>query len=73
MDTNRIRHLLDQRDEIDRELALIIAGAAIVTSPGPKKTTVCSACGAAGHNARACLKKEAPPAFSAAPNENDAV
>jgi hypothetical protein len=65
--------LLDQRDEIDRELALIITGAAIVTSPGAKKTTACSVCGAAGHNARACPKKEAPPALSTVPNGNDAV
>lgn len=55
MDTQRVPHLLDKRDEIDRELAEIITGIS-------KKSLRCSACGEEGHTARTCTRKQpAPP------------
>lgn len=55
MDTQRIRQLLTRRDEIDRELV------ELVTGNGQKKPVTCSACGAEGHTARTCTKKQATP------------
>lgn len=52
MDTQRIRALLDKRDEIDRELAEIVTGNA------QKKGVTCSHCGESGHTARTCPKKD---------------
>jgi len=65
MDTQRIRQLLDRRDEIDRELAEAVSGNG--NGNGHKKTVKCSACGEEGHTARTCTNKPAPP-----PPVNDA-
>lgn len=54
MDTNRIRQLLDQRDELDRELASAVNGATNSTSN--RKPASCSKCGEEGHTARTCAK-----------------
>lgn len=62
MDTQKMRQLLDRRDEIDRELAELVTGSA-------KKTLRCSACGEEGHTARTCTKKQpAPPPQAAFEN-----
>ena len=53
MDTQRIRALLDKRDEIDRELTELVTGTA------QKKTLTCSVCGGP-HTARTCPNKPAP-------------
>ena len=55
MDTNRIRQLLDQRDELDRELASAVNGATNSTS-NTRKPASCSKCGEEGHTARTCAK-----------------
>lgn len=55
MDTQRMRALLDKRDEIDRELI------ELVTGNGTKKPVKCSACGQDGHTARTCANKVPPP------------
>jgi len=52
LDTQRIRELLDRRDEIDQELAAVFAGATI------KKTITCGNCHEQGHTARKCPSKE---------------
>jgi hypothetical protein len=49
IDTNRVRELLDKRDEIDQELGSIFK---------ERKTQRCSKCGEEGHTARTCPKKE---------------
>ena len=54
MDTQRIRQLLDRRDEIDRELVELVSGQA-------KKAVKCSTCGEEGHTARTCTKKQVAP------------
>lgn len=51
LDTQRIRTLLDRRDEIDRELADQFAGVS-------KKAVTCSKCKVEGHTARTCPQKE---------------
>jgi hypothetical protein len=48
IDTNRIRSLLDKRDDIDRELSEAL---------GQKKTITCFHCSRAGHTARSCPQK----------------
>lgn len=49
IDTNRVRELLDKRDEIDQELQTIF---------NTKKTIKCGTCGEEGHSARTCPKKQ---------------
>jgi hypothetical protein len=51
IDTNRVRELLNKRDEIDAELAGIFTGIL------PKKTLRCGACHEEGHTARTCPTK----------------
>lgn len=55
MDANRIRTLLDKREEIDREIVELVSG------NGTKKAVKCSVCGDEGHTARTCTKKVEPP------------
>lgn len=50
MDTNRIRQLLDKRDDIDREFVEIVGG--------QKKPVRCSHCGGDGHTARTCAMRQ---------------
>jgi hypothetical protein len=50
IDTQRVRELLDKRDQIDTELAAIFSGT--------KKQVTCSKCGTAGHTARTCQKQD---------------
>jgi len=52
IDTNRVRELLNKRDEIEAELA------AIFTGTKERKAQRCSKCGEEGHTARTCPKKE---------------
>lgn len=55
MDTNRLRELLDQRDDIDREIHSLVAGTAV--TPNVKRAVTCSLCGETGHTARVCPQK----------------
>jgi hypothetical protein len=50
LDTNRVRELLDQRDEIDKELQ------ALITGTKERKPQKCGNCGEEGHTARSCDK-----------------
>lgn len=52
LDTQRIRDLLDKRDELDQELSAIFAGA-----PKERKQQRCSSCLSTEHTARNCPKK----------------
>ncbi len=52
LDTNRVRDLLNRRDEIDAELAGIFAGNV------PKKEITCSKCQGKGHTARSCPQRD---------------
>jgi hypothetical protein len=45
----RVKELITKREEIDAELAALLAG--VVPS---RKATHCSACGQAGHTAKTC-------------------
>lgn len=45
----RAKDLIAQREEIDRQLAELFAGAPIA-----KKTVRCTVCGQPGHNAKSC-------------------
>lgn len=58
MDANRIRQLLDKRDDIDREIQAIVMGK-------QKKPVQCSQCQEEGHTARNCPSKSAPAAVPA--------
>ncbi len=53
MDTQRIRALLDKRDEIDAEIV------ALVTNGKERKPQKCGKCGSTEHNARACTQQSA--------------
>ncbi len=50
-DTNRVRELLDKRDELDQELQTIF-------NAPQKKLIKCGTCGEDGHSARTCPKKQ---------------
>lgn len=54
MDTNRLRLLLDKRDEIDRELVSLVTGNG---SAPLKKPVKCSSCGDTSHTARNCPQR----------------
>lgn len=51
IDTAKVRELLNQRDQIDNELALIFTGGK------EKKPIKCGKCGEDGHTARTCSKE----------------
>lgn len=51
IDAQRIRALLDKRDEIDLELAAALVGA-------PKKPITCGHCKQEGHSARSCPQRQ---------------
>jgi len=51
----RARNLIQQRDEIDAELAMML-GVTVRT----KKTLRCSKCGEEGHNAKTCAAQPPP-------------
>jgi hypothetical protein len=55
MDIERIKHLIAQREEIDRELVTLVTGAS------EKRAVVCSVCNTEGHTARKCPQKTASP------------
>ena len=52
IDTSKVRELLEARDRIDAELA------AMFTGTKERKLQQCSVCGAEGHTARTCSKKQ---------------
>lgn len=52
LDTNRIRELLDKRDEIDSELQ------SLFTTGRERKPIKCSLCQGENHTARTCPKKQ---------------
>lgn len=52
MDTQKLRDLLDKRDQIDSEIAATVLGSS--KSRAPQK---CGHCGEEGHSARTCAKK----------------
>jgi hypothetical protein len=54
MDTNRIRELLDRRDDIDRELAVAVGSLTPPPISAPRRQTRCGSCGQDGHTARHC-------------------
>lgn len=51
LDVNKMRELLDKRDEIDDQIAALVAG------NKERKPQRCSVCLAEGHSARTCPKK----------------
>lgn len=51
-DIGRAKELIDQREEIDRQLAAIFGGVKI------RSAQKCSRCGTEGHTARTCPDKE---------------
>ena len=55
MDTQRLRELLDQRDDIDREISSLVIAAGY--SHPPKRAVSCSLCNQHGHTARTCPTK----------------
>ncbi len=60
----REKDLIAQREQIDRQLAELFAGAPIT-----KKTPRCKLCGEVGHNAKGCPTKRATkPSY---PSESD--
>jgi hypothetical protein len=54
MDTQKIRTLLDKREEIDRELVELVSGN---VGTSAKKSVKCSHCAEEGHTARNCPHK----------------
>lgn len=50
MDTNKLRELLDKRDELDAEILSIVSGMK------ERKPQTCGNCGETGHSARTCPK-----------------
>lgn len=52
MDTQKLRELLNKRDEIDAEIAAAVLGA----SKQPRAPQKCGKCGQEGHSARTCAK-----------------
>ena len=65
MDTNRIKHLIQKREEIDRELVELVTG-------NEKKGVTCSLCNESGHTARSCPTKQ-PLKSLPAPQSNGAL
>ncbi|MEQ1843008.1 MAG: hypothetical protein ABL994_21610 [Verrucomicrobiales bacterium] len=57
MDTQRLRQLLDQLDDVKREIAEVCAGNATPVITSPRKTIRCSNCDGEGHTARTCPNK----------------
>lgn len=57
MDVNRIRTLINKREEIDQELVSLITGNGNGAS---KRPVVCSNCKEEGHTARTCTKRTPP-------------
>jgi len=49
MDTNRIRALLDKRDELDAEIVALVSGGS-----KERKAQKCGRCGDTSHNIRNC-------------------
>lgn len=71
MDTAKLRLLLDQRDDIDSQIAEAVGAAPTDTSsPTTRKPKTCSVCGESGHNAARCPKK--PTEISNEANVSDA-
>ncbi|MCG2645815.1 MULTISPECIES: C2HC-type zinc finger protein [Bradyrhizobium] len=58
-DIEKAKELIEQREEIDRQLAAIFNGstASAVKTRAPQK---CSRCNKEGHSARTCPEKETP-------------
>lgn len=56
MDTAAVRKLLDERDELDRKIAIAVGGSP--EGNGKRKATTCSKCGNEGHTARNCPNGE---------------
>lgn len=54
LDTQRVRDLLDKRDQIDQELTELFS-----QTNKERKPITCSKCGESGHTARTCTKPEA--------------
>jgi Zinc knuckle len=52
MDTQKIRELLDRRDELDRQIADAVGPAR------PRAAQKCSICQQEGHSARTCPQKQ---------------
>ena len=55
-DITRAKELIQQREEIDAELAVIFGGRAVTSTT--RKPQVCGTCGEAGHPSRTCPKKQ---------------
>jgi len=47
----RVKELIAQREEIDRQLADLFGGV-----PSPKRAVRCTVCGEMGHNAKTCAR-----------------
>ena len=55
MDTQRLRELLDQRDQLDEEIARAVGST--VTTKKERKPLTCGICGSESHTARTCSQK----------------
>lgn len=51
----RVKHLIEQRDQINAELVAILGGTA---PPAPRKPITCGHCHQEGHTARSCPSKQ---------------
>lgn len=52
LDTNKVRELLDKRDDLDLEIA------ALITGTKERKAIVCGSCGQPGHSSRTCGQRK---------------
>jgi len=56
-DIVKAKELIEQREEIDRQLAAIFGG--VAGTPKQRAAQKCSKCGKEGHSARTCSEREA--------------
>lgn len=54
MDTNRIRQLLDKRDELDAQIRELVTEGAVKE----RRQQKCSVCGDTAHSARTCPQRQ---------------
>lgn len=65
MDTQRIKELIAKREEIDRELVLIVSGGSSPAATSTNRKAVsCGSCHEEGHTARTCSQRAANGGFN---------
>ena len=60
MDTQKLRELLDELDDLNGRIAQLVGGARIEQFKAERKPQKCGTCGQEGHSARTCPSKEKP-------------